>query len=156
MSDNTLCQVCSAPRVPHLGLYCRACYNRAAYIRQHGSDEGYKPYNKRTDTCANCDRAVKQRHPNFRSLCHACGVKKHGAYQQARRQAHKPNNPIIVAPKTHRAKGQDMAPPAPRVEVKPVPVDVTGLDIPRVLCPFGRFEGRDELELKFKEWGEEA
>lgn len=34
---------------------------------------------------------------------------------------HAPNNPIIVSPKTHRAKGQAIAPPAPRVEVKPEP-----------------------------------
>ena len=141
MTDNTQCQVCAAPRVQRLGLYCRACYNRAAYIRKHGSDEGYKPYNKRTDTCAACSAAIKQWHPNFRSLCHACGVKKHGAYQKARRQAHKPNNPIIVAPKQHRAKRQVMAPPAPRIEVKPERIVVPDhIVVTRVPCAFGRFE----------------
>lgn len=106
MSDHTLCQVCAAPRVPKLGLYCRPCYNRAAYIRKHGSDEGYKPYQKASDTCAACTREINQRHPNFTTLCHACGVKKHGAYQKARRQAHKPNNPIIVQPRVPCAFGR--------------------------------------------------
>ena len=141
MTDHTLCQVCGGPRVKKLGNYCRACYNRAAYIRKHGTDEGYKPYNKRADACANCSREIKQRHPNFTTLCHACGVKKHGEYQKARRQAHKPNNPIIVAPKAHRAKGQAFAPPAPRVEVKIEKVIVPDhIVVTRVPCAFGRFE----------------
>jgi len=82
----TQCQTCNEPRDPKLGAYCRPCYNRAAYIKKHGSDEGYKPYGVKSDTCANCKCEIKQRHPNFRTLCHSCGVKRHSAYQKASRQ----------------------------------------------------------------------
>jgi hypothetical protein len=144
MTDHTLCKVCSAPRVPHLGLYCRACYNRAVYIRKHGTDEGYKPYAEKSDTCANCSREIKQRHANFRTLCHSCGVAKHRKYQQDRRAARR------QSPKP-RAKGQEMAPPAPRVEVKPEKVVVPDhIVVTRVPCPFGRFEGRSTI------WDERA
>lgn len=116
----TECKICQAPRDPKLGAYCRPCYNREAHIKKYGTVEGYKPYNQRAAECAECGCGIKERHPNFRSLCHDCGVKRHGAYQKTRRaQQRKPNNPIVVKPKTHRAPGQAMAPPPPKVEVKP-------------------------------------
>ena len=75
--------------------------------------------------------------------CKVCGSKKleHGAFcavhwreyrtnnMRASRSAQKamaaranPQKPIVVNPKKHKAKGQQMAPPAPRVEVKPEPM----------------------------------
>ena len=84
-AKTTQCQICSMPRDPKLGAYCRPCYNRAAYIKKHGSDIGYKPYGQKSDNCAKCERLITQRHPNFRTLCHPCGVKRHSAYQKASR-----------------------------------------------------------------------
>lgn len=144
----THCKVCKGQPDPKLGSYCRPCYNREAYIKKHGTDEGYKPYNQRAAECAECEHEIKRRHPNFRSLCHDCGVKRHGAYQKTRRaQQRKPNNPIVVKPKTHRAPGQAMAPPAPKIEVKPEPVVIPpGKEPRRIPLHISRWEhGGDDL-----------
>jgi hypothetical protein len=51
-----------------------------------------------------------------------------------------------VKPRTHRAKGQEMAAPAPRIEIKPERIVVPeGLVVTRVPCAFGRFEGRSTI-----------
>lgn len=149
MTDHTICQVCSAPRVQNLGLYCRPCYNRAAYIRKHGSDEGYTPRVMFSEgmPCSICSKPItsETRFDRY-TLCKTCGQAK--ATDKLRRwrkskqpQRRPPSNPIIVAPKTHRAKGQEMAPPAPRVDVKPERVVVPEhIVVTRVPCAFGRFE----------------
>ncbi len=119
----TVCKQCDAP--PERGAYCMTCWREHASKLRYGADHEYKPavILQIGDDCPRCGRPIEQKHPNF-ALCHTCGVKKATAQQRQRRakQRRPPSNPIIVEPKTHRAPGQSMAPPAPRIEVKPEPV----------------------------------
>lgn len=53
---------------------------------------------------------------------------------------HTPNNPIIVSPANHRAKGQHIAPPAPKIEVKPEPIPIPpGMKITRIQLNISRW-----------------
>ena len=98
--------------------------------------------------------------------CKVCGSKKleHGAFcavhwreyrtnnMRASRSAQKamaaranPQKPIVVNPKKHKARGQQMAPPAPRIEVKPEPVVV----------PPG-FRPKPLVKLEISRWSHEG
>lgn len=132
MRDTPACKVCKGPRVPKLGLYCRSCYNRAVYIKTHGTDEGYEPRVMFVEgmPCSGCFTPITSENRFDRyTLCKVCGQKK--ATDRLRKwrggqkrptQRRPPSNPIVVAPKTHRAKGQAMPPPAPKAQPKPVPL----------------------------------
>ena len=117
------CKQCKAP--PERGAYCMKCWREHASKLRYGADHNYKPAAmlKAGDLCPKCERPIKERHANF-ALCQTCGAKKAAEDQRKRRakQRRPASNPIVVKPKNHRAKGQSMAPPAPRIEVKPEPM----------------------------------
>lgn len=150
MKKATACKVCGA--TPYHGTYCRDCWRERESKLRYGQDHEYKPYQKFVNNmpCPDCGKPIADKHRNF-IACRACGKKRHRRYQKAmrelRREKRTANNPIIVAPKSHRAKGQKMAPPAPKIEVRLEKVIVPeGMEVKRVILNISRFEeGRQTI-----------
>jgi len=119
------CKVCGGK--PEIGAFCRPCRYKAEAKWRHGEGHEYRAAAAKLDigdTCPKCGKEVRAKHRKYAYMCLPCGRKKTAGDQRRRRaQAKRPaNNPIVVEPKNHRAKGQSMAPPAPRIEGKPEPM----------------------------------
>lgn len=143
----TECKVCGAP--PERGAYCLPCLRKRDLLQRRGDNYEYKPRIEFVPgmPCPACEKPIEKKHPNY-TLCHSCGKKKSREKLEEWRKRSTPlprpaNNPIIVSPVTHRAKGQAMAPPAPKA---PPAIEC---EIPADLIERAQ---RNRIQLKISRW----
>lgn len=132
----TACKECDAPA--ERGAYCLPHWREHASYLRYGADHEYAPaaHLEIGDDCPQCGRPVRQKHPNY-ALCLSCGAKKAIDYQRERRA----NAKRAIRSKAPRSPRQYIAPPAPKIEVKPEPV----------VIPEG-FQPRPRVELHISRW----
>lgn len=144
MTRATACKVCGA--APERGAYCMPCWRERDARRKRGDLADYRPREVFVAgmLCSGCLVPITdETRFNRYTLCKKCGRKKSADKMREWRgsqQRKSPQRRPLPALK-YGAKRQKMAPPAPKMEVKPQKVVVpAGMKITRVELKISRFE----------------